>query len=531
MKEGLGKLESLAGGDTLASATARGTAYWLSMGSAIGLAAVAQLALLDHGLYRMSADESARSLMAAGLSWENALQPWIWPPFYKVFVGLLLKAYPDIFWVPRAAVFAFGLLTMGALVFLSRSLFANRVVDIITAILSIFICHRLLLSVVPMSDIFFFLFSILSAAFVIRWLRRDTGHDLIAASLALFLASTVRYEACFFSLLLGLYLGYRYFVEKTLRFALVLGAGVLLALFPVSWTALSYYHYGSTDNLAWTRQQFLDLFGPKYSYALRKNMLAYFVVDVGTNPVLAFGIAGLAIFSRRNSRSLVWTGVWFLSLPLAAAAAVASLSLTAASPWRLSGVWTLLLLPFTAYGLILAVSRGLEPPRRMLALAGITAVAVLLFLARDVFLLHGCCDPSSRRYAGDSVQAGRAVARLLGPGDYALVDSVDNYEYLDVLAASNAPDRILTTALADPVEVANWMMGRRRYYRENRTEIVDRYLRDKFTLATVPDTDTMARAHIKYVLVRNQMFIASLDRHPHFSRRDRFNRWVLYERW
>jgi acyl-CoA thioesterase len=122
------------------------------------------------------------------------------------------------------------------------------------------------------------------------------------------------------------------------------------------------------------------------------------------------------------------------------------------------------------------------------------------------------------------------VARLLGPGDYALVDSVDNYEYLDVLAASNAPDRILTTALADQVEVANWMMGRRRYYRENRTEIVDRYLRDKFTLATVPDTDTMARAHIKYVLVRNQMFIASLDRHPHFSRRDRFNRWVLYER-
>src|SRR3954465_1720591 len=74
------------------------------------LAAVAAAALLLHaalvlaGFYRVEADESARSLMAWELSWRSALEPWVWPPFYKIVVGLFLKLQGDIFLGPRILV-------------------------------------------------------------------------------------------------------------------------------------------------------------------------------------------------------------------------------------------------------------------------------------------------------------------------------------------------------------------------------------------------------------------------------------------
>ena len=46
-----------------------------------------QLGLFGIGFHRVSFDERARSLMALGLSGTNALEPYIWPPFYKFFVG------------------------------------------------------------------------------------------------------------------------------------------------------------------------------------------------------------------------------------------------------------------------------------------------------------------------------------------------------------------------------------------------------------------------------------------------------------
>lgn len=56
--------------------------------------------------------------MSADLTLARAVEPLIWPPFYKIFVGAALKIYDDLFLTPRILTQIAGLLNLGALVFL-----------------------------------------------------------------------------------------------------------------------------------------------------------------------------------------------------------------------------------------------------------------------------------------------------------------------------------------------------------------------------------------------------------------------------
>src|SRR3712207_4877088 len=86
--------------------------------SAILLAALAvQGVMLRAGIERLSADESARALLAHGLSWANALEPFVWPPFAKLLVGLALRLHDDVFVVPRILS---GLAGLGAILAVAR---------------------------------------------------------------------------------------------------------------------------------------------------------------------------------------------------------------------------------------------------------------------------------------------------------------------------------------------------------------------------------------------------------------------------
>ena len=120
--------------------------YWdpgSSRGHAVAVAPIlimalaVQLGLYRVGLYRVTADESARSLLALGLSWHNALQPWVWPPFYKIFVGLFLDLHRDVFIVPRVLVGIAGLLVLLLIFHLAHAVSADRKVSLIAALLAL----------------------------------------------------------------------------------------------------------------------------------------------------------------------------------------------------------------------------------------------------------------------------------------------------------------------------------------------------------------------------------------------------------
>src|SRR3712207_3092799 len=102
----------------------------------IGGALLLHAGLYLAGFHRMEADESARSLMAWELSWRNALEPWIWPPFYKIVVGLLLRLYDDVFLAPRLLAGAAGIGLLLVLVALARALFRRPATAVATAALA-----------------------------------------------------------------------------------------------------------------------------------------------------------------------------------------------------------------------------------------------------------------------------------------------------------------------------------------------------------------------------------------------------------
>ena len=162
--------------------------YYGLLGLAFLLAIISQYMLFAKGFYSLVYDESARSLMSDNLTLKTALEPFIWPPFYKIITGLFLKVYDDLLFAPRLMTMVFGLLTLGALILLSKTLFQNKIIDILTAFLSIYVPHRFLLSIAPMAEIYFYFFIILGSVFLIRWLREEKDWQVIGVSTCFFLA-------------------------------------------------------------------------------------------------------------------------------------------------------------------------------------------------------------------------------------------------------------------------------------------------------------------------------------------------------
>ena len=129
------------------------------------LAIISQYAVFNQGFYSVSFDESARALMSDELNLRNAIEPFVWPPVYKIFTGLVLKLYDDLFFIPRIIAFISGLLVLVELIILSDILFGDRLINIATTTLGLYLRHRFIFSIAPMSDIYFNLFILLVFSF------------------------------------------------------------------------------------------------------------------------------------------------------------------------------------------------------------------------------------------------------------------------------------------------------------------------------------------------------------------------------
>jgi hypothetical protein len=490
----------------------------------LGFAAVVQLGLYKLGFYRVAADESARSLLALRLSWDNALDPWVWPPFYKIFVGLFLKLHRDVFIVPRMLVGIAGLALLLTLLQLARTLFADRKVSL----LAIPIPDRLIFSVTPMSDIFFYLLLVGASIFVLRWLQAGRRRDLIIGCVCLMLASTDRYEACFFAVTLLCYLTGRWLRGHDIGLALLASVTTILLAFPVFWTADCYWWYGSLRNLTTTSWQFLGTYGYDYHIAITHSPVGSFIYILLWFPVLLLGVVALCWLALEDRVIRTWAAIFFVPFALVTAVMIASMSIPMAVPWRTSGPWVFLLLPFTALALVRTSERLWEDRARTWALAGLLLVALVPPAIHTAQIVRrGMLDDATRDWRRER-EAGLFIADELArfSGGKVLIDSTDNLDYLDVMAGSTVPERFVLTSTADPLEVANFMPLRTKYYREADEAMIRKYFADQFDLEDGGSLDTLA--DIKLVLVRAPRFVQGLDGSTLVERLRSFGGWVLY---
>jgi hypothetical protein len=496
----------------------------------LGLALAVQLGLYSLGLYRVTADESARSLLALRLSWRNALEPWVWPPFHKVFVGLFLKVHRDVFVVPRVLVGIAGLMLLFAMFQLAAALFADRKVSLITMLLAMPIPDRLIFSVTPMSEIFFYLLLIGASIFILRWLQADRRADLILGCVCLMLASTDRYEACFFAVTLLLYLTGRWFRGQGVGIGLLLGIYTILLSFPILWIVDCYWWYGSFRNLAVTSWQFLATDGYDYHTAFIRSPVGSFIKDLMWIPMLSLGAAACFWLALKDRVICAWAAIFFAPLPLITAVMIASMSIPSSVPWRTSGAWVFLLLPFTALALARTSEWFRQGRSRTAVLTGLVLLALVPPAIHTAKIARsGMLDDSLRDWRRER-EAGLFIKNELERFDdgRVLIDSMNNLDYLDVMVGSTVPERFVLTSGADPLDVANHMPLRFKYYRDANSEIIQKYFADLFNLYRGGSIEALARNNIKLVLVRTPRFVQSLHSSAFLERLRDFGGWVLY---
>jgi hypothetical protein len=493
------------------------------------------LGLIGFGYHRISNDEAARVLIALDLDWANVLEPFIWPPFYKLLVGLALKLEPDPFWVPRALAIAAALGLIPVVAGIAARISSDPRVVICAALLAVVLPYRLVLGTVPLSDIYYLLFTAWAALCVLAWLQKGRRSTLFGACLLLAVASTVRYEVVFFSAFLGLLLAWRWWRGRGIRFGTLVGAGVLLCAFPALWVANSWAWYGSLSNLSITSEQFLGIAGPDRQLALRLNPLGQpLLQELFWNPATPLGLVACAALAWRQAALRAWAFVFGTPLPVLSAVMVASFSIPLAASWRTIGIWSLLLQPFAALALVRIadmVAARLHPPRTAAVLAAIMALALLPPAWRDLRLLHFGMYNFETSHWREEADIGRAalaeLGRIGGEGRI-LVDSLDNLDFLDLIVGSGKPERFVTSADAPPARIATHVPMRRHYLAENRADIIARYLDDHFDLGHGGNPARLAERNIRLVLAREPSLRAALDSSPFVERRSVWADWTLY---
>ena len=480
-----------------------------------------QLGLFGIGFHRVSFDERARSLMALGLSATNALEPYIWPPFHKLFVGSFLKLWGDVFLVPRLLVGAAGLLVILALVRLSDLLFGDRWVNLLSALLAVAFPHRLIFSVAPLSDIYAYLFLLLAAGCVLAWLRLGSVPQLLLGCACLFAAQTVRFEVGAFAAVLFPLVLHRWLVRRALGPGVVAAAAVLLFAFPAFWIADTWLWYGTLDGLGFTGKQYADSLGTSRSRAMYLSPLGRnLALDILWNPLMLGGLAMLAWFAARDAAVRAWTVAFGAPLLLITATMVLTFSIPMAAPWRTTGAWALLLLPFEALAIVRLAAwlggRG-QRMRGAVVAAVLLAVGLLPPAARSaVYVREGMLDAQTGAWREDRA-AGLHVVRELGAsGAKALLDSAGNLDFLHVLDGSGAPERFVLSHGTDPLAVASY------------TPSQGPPPADRFSLGSGGSPEVLAAERVRLLLVRNPGFVAALDELERWQRARTFGAWVLF---
>lgn len=502
--------------------------FVVSLLAVLAVALALQVGLFEYGFYRVTSDESARSLGAYELTWANALQPFLWPPFCKLFVGLAMKVFGNVFVTPRVLVAITGLLTILSLVALADALFANRTISLVTAVLAVPIPHRLIFSIVPLSDIYYFLFTISASTLVLYWLRSRARWQLFAGCACLLLAETVRFESGMFAAFLAAFLAYQWLVRREVGFATLAICCVILFAFPVLWVVNSYAWYGSFANLGITSQQFIGVYGRNYANALRWEPLRFFVQDILWNPLTLPGLAALAWIAWRDRAARIWVLLFGAPLLVFSAVVVATLSVPMAATWRTSGPWSLLVLPFDAFVAVRAMALFEGRQARALALSALLLIALLPMSVRSGwFIREGMHNWQTHHLHQERQLALYLKAQLAGTSGNALIDSYDNLDYMDVVAFSTEPDRMLLTALAEPVLVGVYVPMRARYV-DSPDPAVRGYLTDHFDLLAGGSPKAFAKYDIRLVAVRDPRFIAALDASQLVQRAASFNDWQVY---
>ncbi len=272
--------------------------------------------------------------------------------------------------------------------------------------------QRVALSLAPLSSIQFGLVVVCAMALFARWLRTEDDRALLGCAAVLAVAGTIRYEGWLFAgaVLAAYWLSGN---RNPRRFAALAAIVLTFPLLTTAYKALT----GGNPVAA--------VQATRYSIAeiLWRNPLAQFTV-ANASCLNLLGLLGVWRAGRMHAKFLA---VAFGPLAAIGAALLMLLSAQTGPSWRMTAVWGLLLLPFTAR----YVARGTRFP----IAAGLLMVLTFGWDLHRIAQVSEWAFPAYDRAAGAYLQAELASR----PSAKVQVESSDFF-YLNVLTASQTPD-------------------------------------------------------------------------------------------
>lgn len=490
------------------------------------LAVLLQLVVFHVGFVSASADESARALIAWDLTWRDLFIPEIWPPFYEFAVGLVLKAYPDLFYAPRMLSMLFGLLTIGALALLAREMFRSNLVALLSAFLAVFLHHRLLLSIAPMSEIFFNFFIVLGSCALARFARRDSAIAFVVAAAMFFLAATVRFEGWFICVAFAVISFIVQVRSRPIGWAHFFLGIVVAAAFPMVWSGLSIYHFGDLSGITAARDQNhsanVSLVG-----IVRRSHASAFIRDVVTGPLVLGVAAGLVVGWRSRPARFVLL-VAIAGLVFASLAAIATQSSPLAAPWRIAGAWTTLVVPFTAYALVRLASHVEHHLQRKALI--ILSIASVCLMSIPSWQIVRRTTASEFGFDADILSLRTELSSAIDNNGAKVLIDVDDVYFLDLVVAINRPDAMIYSTGDDPIAIA-LHIGQKEFWETSTTETGRQIYEQYISVKTGPNAEkaTLIAQDIRFVLLQRPGDRQNTDVAPHLERVGRFGSWSLYK--
>ncbi|MFZ1977398.1 MAG: glycosyltransferase family 39 protein [Bacteroidota bacterium] len=402
------------------------------------IAAALHAVLFSSGFYGISGDESGRTLDA--IAWMRTGKPQsnVWLPLHRILVAAGLSLLNNCFVVPRILSFFFGLTSLLGIIVLAHELFHRRKATVLTAFLAAVFGPRVILSVVPLTELECMTFIVFTMIYYLRWIRTAEPSALLAASVYAVIGTTVRYEAWIFVFVLLLLLSFDSESRKTIfmKWWLAPLVIVITCAFPVCWIIDSYreYHvfmvfvspqhkqYGTVDPYAFLK-------------FLWRNPAAQFIAQNGVSLNLV-GIFPVIRFIKTDKKLRRIILLPAIAVIIFGAAGLAGVKFTTHNPWRIAVLWSCLMIPFTAVWIIEQQERFQKNSRK----AAVVLVIILMFLCQLAWMTENPVFTKTRYDAGIYLRT--FVRPLLGPGDKILIDT-RKWDYLDLLVVSNAPERFV----------------------------------------------------------------------------------------
>ncbi len=488
------------------------------------VAALSQASMWKAGLYTVSADESARAIMAATITPATALDSFIWLPFYKIFVGIALKVYNDLFITPRAIAFFMGLATLASLGYLAKRLFNDQVLIIISLALGILVSHRVIFGAIPQSEMFYNFFIIMGFAFYAGWLDQFKTNDLLFGSAFFAIASLVRYEGWFISAFFGITLAFYYLFSNKIRFSQLLVNGIILSFFPLLILGFTWLKFNSIDSLFITSVQH-EMFGAVLIDRILHSHGYRFMHDVFTSPIL-LALIPIVTLSFSNYKIRFWVIFFIGTLLVVTLVTILTGSVAYAAPWRLSGAWTLMLLPFLALFLKnlafnLAASNKLGRLNILILPAmTIACMASFAIVTFDKIMTHRNV-PTKSEFA-----VGSQMRQILNEKNDNILLVAESYSFLNLIVLANYPERIILNTGSDPLNTGLYV-GYDDYWKKKDPQIYENHLAPKYDLLGGGDMAKFVNERISHIVTPNPAHRLALEKSGNASLIGDYGSWFI----